>query len=205
MKCRLKFKDSIWAWFIQVRSSVRGRAVFDPEKYPVLMAASPLLVSVEDYLCSSHKPACEYIDGVLRQKPMPTYKHGKMEYRVSLLINTQEIGFEAIPEQTVQVRQAKFLVPDVAVQRIADLQEPYPSKPVHLCVEILSPDDRFADTLAKCQAYHAWGVKNCWIIDPEAKKCWQYSAGEQPHEISEGGQLTAQEISVSVSDLFAGF
>jgi Uma2 family endonuclease len=169
------------------------------------MATSPSLVSVEDYLRSSYKPACEYIDGVLWQKPMPTYKHGKMEYRVSMLINTAGIGFEAIPEQTVQLRSTKFLVPDVAVQRTADLQQPYPSEPIHLCVEILSPEDRLTDTVAKCQAYHAWGVKDCWIIDPDGQRCWQYSAGQEPLEIFENGQLTAGEIIIPRADLFAGF
>lgn len=136
---------------------------------------------------------------------MPTYKHAKMEYRVSMLINTAGNDFEALPEQTVQLGPAKFLVPDVAVQRTSDLQQPYPSKPVHLCIEILSPEDRLADTVAKCQAYHAWGVKDCWIIDPDGRRCWQYSAGQEPLEISEDGKLMAGGITVLPAELFAGF
>ena len=120
-------------------------------EYPGSVAASTTLIPVEEYLKASYKPACDYIDGVLRQKPMPTFKHGKMELRASNLINESEVGFEATPELTVRLSDRKYLVPDVAVQRISELQQPYPREPIHLCIEILSPEDRFSDTLsAKC-------------------------------------------------------
>lgn len=169
------------------------------------MTASPALIPVEEYLRSAYKPSCEYIDGVLRAKPMPTYKHGKMELRVSNLINRLKNGFEAIPEQTVRIREGKYLVPDIAVQRVSELQQPYPGKPVHLCSEVLSPEDRFSEVLAKCEDYHAWGVKFCWLIDPEKKQCWEYESGDRPHQIPEGGRIAAREIIVSLADLFADF
>lgn len=128
------------------------------------VATSTSLVTVEEYLKSTAKPNAEYIDGVVRPKPMPTYKHAKMEFRVSKLVNDLQ-GFDAVPEQTVKLRERKYLVPDVAVQRSEELQQPYPEKPIYLCVEILSPEDRFSELVAKCKDYHAWGVKYCWIID----------------------------------------
>jgi len=167
--------------------------------------ASALLVPVEEYLRSAEKPVPDYIDGMLRPRSMPTYKHGKMQFRVGLLINRLGMGFEAIPEQTVQLREGKYLVPDVAVQRLSELQQPYPTRPVHLCVEVLSPDDRFSDTVAKCEDYHAWGVPFCWIIDPEKKRAWEYRPLDRPHEVGPGGQMQAGEISLTFGDLFAGF
>jgi Uma2 family endonuclease len=113
--------------------------------------------------------------------------------------------FDAEPELTVWLREHKSLIPDVAVQRLIELQEPYPTRPVHLCIEILSPEDRFGDVVVKCEDYHAWGVRFCWIIDPEEKQCWEYEAGSRPHQVSVDGQVTAQEIVLSMRDLFAGF
>jgi Uma2 family endonuclease len=169
------------------------------------VATRTTLIPVEEYLKSSYKPACEYIDGVLRQKSMPTYKHGKMELHLSNLINQPEWGFEATPELTVWLRENKYLIPDVAVQRSSELQQPYPTKPIHLCIEILSLEDRFGEVVVKCEDYHAWGVRYCWIIDPEEKQCWEYVAGSRPHQVPADGRLTAREISLSLSGLFAGF
>lgn len=169
------------------------------------MGTSTALISVEDYLKLNHKPACEYIDGVLRPKPMPTYKHGKMQFRVASLINRPGSLFEAVPEQTVQVREGQYLIPDVAVQRVGEVQQPYPVKPVFLCIEVLSPDDRFSAVLAKCEDYHAWGVAFCWVIDPDNKECWEYHAGGRPNEVGIDGQITAGEIVLTCGELFADF
>ena len=43
---------------------------------------------------------------------------------------------------------------------------PYPTEPVLLCCEILSPEDRLGAMLAKSEEYHTWGVPFCWVIDP---------------------------------------
>ena len=169
------------------------------------MIDSTTLVTVEEYFAISEKPYFEYLDGVLRQKAMPTYEHSQTELRLSNLINQLAIGLTAGPELTVRLRERRILIPDVGVQRRSELQRPYPTKPIFLCIEILSPQDRFSDTLAKCEEYHAWGVPFCWIVDPEDKRCWEYHAGERPHEISDDGHLTAQELSLSVTNIFADF
>jgi Uma2 family endonuclease len=166
--------------------------------------AAQTLVSVEEYLRASSKPACEYIDGVLHQKTMPTFLHSLMQSRLVSLLLRVAPGFNVLPELTVQVRPDKFLIPDVAVQRAEDRQEPYPTKPVYLCVEILSPQDRYGEAFTKCEDYHAWGVQFCWVIDPEKRLCWEYAAGDRPNPISAGGRLTAGEIAIDVNDLFEG-
>jgi Uma2 family endonuclease len=169
------------------------------------VATTPTLISVEEYLRTSYKPACDYIDGVLRQKPMPTYNHSKMQKRLMVLIDGLRSSFDAVPELTVKLTETRYLVPDVAVQRVSELQQPYPTKPVYLCIEVLSPEDRFSEMVAKCEDYHAWGVKFCWIIDPDKKQCWEYESGGRPHDIQASGQITAGEIRLNFDDVFDGF
>lgn len=167
------------------------------------MLASATLVSEEEYLRKTYKPACDYIDGVLRQKSMPTYKHARLQGRISALINSSNSGFEAVAELTCWVRTGKYLVPDVVVQHIDDIQDPYPVRPVHLCVEILSPDDRFSDAVSKCGEYHAWGVAYCWIIDPEDKRCWEYHSGQRPNPLQPGSRIAAGALSLNTAEFFA--
>ena len=108
----------------------------------------------------------------------------------------------SVPEQTVRIREGKYLVPDIAVQILSDLQKPYPARPVYLCVEVKSPEDRFGDIVSKCGEYHAWGVKHCWIIDPDGKRCWQYESGGRPDEVLADGDITAGPIILSHADIF---
>lgn len=167
------------------------------------MAESGTLVSVEEYLQTTYKPACEYCDGVLTQKPMPTRKHSHAQYRVAMLINTAFAAFEAGPELTVRLREGRYLVPDVAVQQLDRLQDPYPTEPIHLCVEVLSPDDRLSAVISKAEEYHAWGVPVVWIIDPENRMAWEFSPKRGLHEVGIEGSLNASPISIPLRDVLA--
>ena len=96
------------------------------------------LISVEEYLRRTEKPNCEYIDGVLHFKAMPTKFHGLLEFFLVELL--RQAGLESAPEVTVRLSPTKFLVPDVIAAK--HIQSPYPTEPVLLCVEILLPEDR---------------------------------------------------------------
>lgn len=106
--------------------------------------SSTTLVSLEEYLSRSRKPACEYIDGVLRQKPTPTKLHALVQFLLVTILRRQ--GVESLAEVTVRLSESRFLVPDVIAAPV--IQDPYPTEPVLQCVQILSPDrSRQADRL----------------------------------------------------------
>jgi Uma2 family endonuclease len=156
-------------------------------------------VSVEDYLRRTEKPYCEYVDGVLYPKTMPTKLHAVIQLMLQILLRQQ--GVEALAEMHVRLSPTKYLIPDVIAA--PTIQSPYPTEPVLLCVEILSPGDRLGATLAKCEDYHAWGVPYCWVIDPEKQTAWQYASGSEPEHIARGGTLTAGQLSVRLEELFS--
>src|SRR5271163_2283255 len=159
--------------------------------------SSAALIPVEEYLRYSKKPICEYRDGVLYPKPMPTTFHGLLEFMLVAML--RRLGLQAAPEVTVRLSASKFLVPDVIAAPV--LQSPYPTDPVLLCCEILSPDDRLGAMLAKCEEYHAWGVPFCWVIDPVKRTAWEYGAETEPIRVTDC--LRAGEISISVAELFS--
>jgi len=161
--------------------------------------ATATFVPVAEYLRTSYEPACEYIDGVLRPKSMGTKKHALLQHRLCKAIERQ--GYQALPEITVRVAQTRYLIPDVAVDR--EIEDPYPTKPVPLVIEVLSPEDRLGAALAKCEEYHQWGVPVCWVIDPERQTAWEYRKGGEPTKIDRRGTMTASEISVELDEMFA--
>jgi Uma2 family endonuclease len=155
------------------------------------------LIPVEDYLRHSGKPNCEYRDGVLYPKAMPTKFHSIIQ-RV-LLTLLQKQGVQAFPELTVRISPTKYLVPDIAVA--GDFPGPYPTEPVVLCCEILSPEDRLGAMLGKCEEYHAWGVPFCWVIDPVKRTAWEYHSASEP--VRATAALRAGELSVNLEELFS--
>ena len=161
--------------------------------------SSTTLVPLEEYLKYSGKPASEYIDGVLRQKPMPTKMHALIQFLLVTILRRQ--GVEALSEVTVRLSESRFLVPDVIAA--PSIQDPYPTEPVLLCVEILSPEDRLSAAFAKCEEYHLWGVPHCWVIDPAKQTAWEYDSGSDPVRIGADGTVRAGALIVKLSDLFA--
>ncbi len=155
------------------------------------------LVPVAEYLKNTEKPYLEYRDGVVNAKSMPTKLHSILMSTLWSLLQRQ--GWAAYVELTVCISPSKYLVPDVAVAE--NFAGPYPTEPVRLCCEILSPDDRLGNMLSKCEEYHAWGVPYCWVVDPVKRSAWEYHREMEPRRVET--ELAAGEIRVSVSELFA--
>ena len=162
-----------------------------------MIMSSTTLVPVEEYLRYSEKPNCEYKDGVMYPKAMPTKFHSIIQRVLMMLLHKQ--GVEPFPELTVRISPTKYLVPDVAVAN--DFPGPYPTDPVQLCCEILSPEDRLGAMIGKCEEYHAWGVPYCWVIDPVKRTAWEYHSGLEP--VRAATALNAGELAVSLEELFS--
>ena len=156
-----------------------------------------VLTTVEEFLRSSEKPNGEYRDGVVTAKAMPTKLHAMIQFALQVLLRAQ--GWRAYAEVTVRISEGKYLVPDVIAGE--GFAGSYPTEPVRLCCEILSPGDLLGSMLAKCEEYHAWGVPYCWVIDPEKRSAWEYHSGGEPVPVT--GALAAGDVVVRMDELFA--
>jgi len=86
-----------------------------------------------------------------------------------------------------------------------ELQSSYPTEPVLLCCEILSPEDRLGAMLGKCEEYHAWGVPFCWVIDPIKRNAWEYHSDAEPVRVTaklHAGDFSIGDFSIS-EELFS--
>jgi Uma2 family endonuclease len=175
------------------------------------MAAIPstLAVSVEEYIArfvdGGEKPICEYEDGVLIPKAVGRKKHSQVQANIVRLIGDRyDETLNPLPELTTRLREARFLVPDIAIEDLAKpISGRYPGKneAVFLCVEIVSPPDRIGKLFGKCEEYHKWGVPYCWVIDPERKVAWEYYPDDvEPRRVGE--RLTAGPIALSLDEVF---
>ena len=159
--------------------------------------------SLEQYFDNPTKPASEYVAGELIQKSMPTNLHAELQLWLGYLL-LRALGFprnRVKTEQNVRLDEQVIRVPDLCVVQPGSPEDGLAiTEPPLLCVEILSPSDRFADTEKKCRDYLRWGVGSCWILNPESKEAWVVSH-EGVDLISEG-TLDAESISIPIAEVF---
>ena len=133
------------------------------------MAAS-VTVPVEEYLHTTYHPDMEYVDGELVERHVGERKHSRLQILLSGLFLSleQARNFQALTEQRLLVWGTKhrYRIPDVCVMALPYHSEPVLTKPPHLVVEILSPDDEAADMLAKVSDYLRFGVPHIWLVNP---------------------------------------
>jgi Uma2 family endonuclease len=100
----------------------------------------------------------------------------------------------------------EWMIPDVMLSFSGPFEEDsrgYLIAPAFLCIEVLSPTDRAGDLFRKCVRYSTWGIPHCWIIDPETKACFEYHGGNDFILADTEGVLTADDIRIPVSEIFA--
>lgn len=167
------------------------------------MATTTAPISIDEYLKTPHEPGCEYVDGELIPKEMPTNVHAVLQACIiGLLFRYHQAGVcELAAEQSVRVRQEAVLIPDICALRRGHGESGIITQPALLCIEILSLTDRFAYTIKKCDEYLRWGVPACWIFDPEEKRAWFYDT-EGLHPVLAGGILRLNQIELALTDLW---
>jgi Uma2 family endonuclease len=169
----------------------------------MIMATTSAPLSVEEYLATSYEPECEYVDGELIPKAMGTKDHGRLQTRLAhLLYRCEEGGLcQVVTEQSVRIRQGAVLIPDVCLLAPDNGEHGLVNSPPLLCIEVLSPSDRFTYTVKKCDEYVRWGVPACWIFDPEDKKAWIYDA-DGLHPVAPDGTLRSGTIELALKELW---
>ncbi len=134
-------------------------------------------ITLEEFLqLRETEPASEYIDGQIKQKPMPQGEHSRLQGKLVTTINevteTQKIAL-ALPELRCTFGGAT-IVPDISVfrweriprqesGRIANRFESHPD----WAIEILSPDQSQTKVLRNLLHCCKNGTELGWLILPE--------------------------------------
>jgi Uma2 family endonuclease len=133
-------------------------------------------ITLEEFLAlPDTKPASEYIDGEIVQKPMPQGQHsviqGRLLIELALVWREKEIA-QAFPELHCTFG-GRAIVPDIAVfedDRIpyddnGDIQNVF-NIPPDWTIEILSPEQSTNKVLKNINHCLAHGTQMGWLIDP---------------------------------------
>jgi Uma2 family endonuclease len=131
-------------------------------------------ISVEEYLKTSYRPDCDYVDGEVQERNLGEFEHSSTQGQIVFYVLTRypRLKWRVLPEQRVQVTATRFRIPDVCILAEDAPREKIIRTPPLLCIEVMSPCDTLARIRERAQDYFAMGVPVCWIIDPVSGQAW---------------------------------
>jgi Uma2 family endonuclease len=168
------------------------------------MGTPSTLVSVEEYLHTAYDPDCDYVDGVLVDRNVGEKDHSKAQKRILLYLEERRVLWNifVIQELRVQVSRTRYRIPDICVVAGPEPDEQILTTPPFLCIEILSPEDRMSRMQQRIDDYLAFGVSYVWVIDPQTRRAWAYTA-EVMREVRDGLLRTENpDITVPLQEVF---
>ena len=143
------------------------------------------LVSVDEYLATSYRPDCDFVDGELIERNMGTKDHSKLQGEVFAWFRDRrrELPLAAFVEQRIRVAPRRYRVPDVCVFPLPEPDEQIFTHAPYICIEVLSPDDSFPRLQERLDDYLAMGVPNIWVLDPPSRRAWSAPRPKAPWSI----------------------
>ncbi len=164
--------------------------------------ATPTQVSLGEYMSTSYRPDCEYIDGELRERNVGKREHARIQALLTVWFGNHENDWQAmvLTECRVKVAAARIRIPDVTLVRPGPQPDVLVDPPL-LVVEILSPDDSYSDTQERALDYLRMGVETIWIIDPRTRSA--RICGGSHWQSATRLEVAGTPIHIEIAQLFA--
>ena len=180
-----------------------------------MTTATSKSISLEEFLkLPETKPASEYIDGEIIQKPMPKGRHSRLQGKLCAVINQvaeeQKIAY-AFPELRCTFG-SRSIVPDVAIFQwdsiafTADGEVPDNfNRHPDWTIEILSPEQKPNKVIGNILYCLRHGCRLGWFIDPDDFSILVFFPNQQP-ELFQGGErlplLKAINLDLTAEQVF---
>jgi Uma2 family endonuclease len=167
--------------------------------------ATRTLISVEEYLETSYRPDCDYVDGEAVERNLGTRDHGWLQTTIAayFFARRRQWNITVITELRVRVSPTRFRIPDVCVI-LGDTDEQSLTQPPFLCIEVLSLKDRMSRVEKRIAEFLEMGVSYVWVLDPKTKQAYAANPAEGLREVKTGVLKTENPtLEVSVSEIFA--
>lgn len=130
--------------------------------------ASATLIPVSEYLSTTYRPDCDYIDGELKERNVGEISHSFLQSILAALFNRNHRLWQAVAGTAlrIQIGSQRFRIPDVCVKRRSDPSDPFLRIAPLICIEVLSPSDTLASMQERFDDYFSMGVEHVWLVDP---------------------------------------
>lgn len=165
----------------------------------------PVRISVEEYLSTSFRPDCDFVDGRIEERNLGEKEHSILQQALVFLFRSNREAWktEVFPELRVQISPTRFRIPDVTVLSPSLKWQRILREPALLFIGILSPEDRWNRVRERIADYLSLGAEHVWVVDPELRK--GYVCSRRGFQEPETGvlEIPGTPIRVVLSELFA--
>jgi Uma2 family endonuclease len=165
------------------------------------------LVPVEEYLRSTYRPDCDFVDGEVLERNVGERDHSKLqrEFIYYFRARAKSLGVHIFPEQRVQIAPQRFRVPHLCIVAGPEPEDQIFHQPPLVCIELLSKDDTLERMQEKIDDFLNFGVRYVWVISPRSRRAWVYTS-DGSREVKDGTLRTENpDIRVALAEVFAGF
>src|SRR5450432_2866007 len=164
-----------------------------------------ILIPIEEYLSTTYRPDCDYVDGEVMERNLGEYDHADLQGAVYawFRLRRKEWNIRVVPEQRVRVGATRFRIPDVCVMSRDQPREQVITHPPLICIEILSKEDRLRRMQQRVTDYLNFGVPHVWIVDPETQRAYVCSALGFVEPANGVLEVPGTDIRLPLAELFA--
>jgi Uma2 family endonuclease len=167
--------------------------------------ASATLIPVEEYLNTTYRPDCDYVDGELQERNVGERPHAAVQTILAIIFNANRRawGIVCFTELRVQISARRFRIPDVSVLRRSDPVDAIVHAAPLICIEVLSPRDTLSGMQERVDDYIRMGVEHIWVIDPISRHA--YIATSEGFRQPGSGEFTVPgtPIRIALAEVFA--
>ena len=156
-------------------------------------------VSVAEYLHEIYRPDCDYVDGEVQERNMGEKEHSAWQFALARYFHShrKEWGLRVYPELRLQVSPTRFRIPDIMLLDRDAADEQIITHAPLVCIEILSPEDRFGRMEERIADYFSMGVRHVWVIDPVVMQGYR-CAGANPRDWQQTNRLAVEGTPIAV-------
>ena len=146
----------------------------------------------------------DLVDGVLEDRNVGEFDHAFLQRALLLaLVKGERLGkYLVLQEIRMQVSPTRFRVPDTCIIPADELPKQIIRKPPLLCIEVLSPDDRFTRMRIRCNDYLKMGVPEIWVFDPQEKSATVFRGDTVLEHRSGTLRVEGTSIELSLDEIF---
>ncbi len=162
-------------------------------------------VSIDEYLNTSYRPDCDYVNGEVRERCCGLSPHARMLSVLAGEIGAREMewGVRGLLLVRTRVSPDRVRIAEVCVvRRDAPMEDVIETAPL-LVIEVLQEDDTVEDQAERVRDFLGMGVRAVWVIDPVGKAAFVAAAGGELVRVEGELRVAGSRICVRVSDLFA--
>ncbi len=182
-----------------------------------MVQSPPKLLTLEEFLALPEtKPASEYIDGAIIQKPMPQGKHSILQRELSFALTAtfrSDKTAQAFPELRCTFG-GRSLVPDLAIFRTQHIPRESNGDVANVfnlhpdwTIEILSPNQSHTKVVRNILHCIDYGTDMGWLLDPEEHCIFIYDSDKSVQVLDRTDAILpvpkfAQTVQLTVGEIF---